>query len=193
MRALRPFWSRRELFVIIWPMQMLSSVPVFLDNAEPSLRNCVRASLCQPPTEFATMQWARTRSPVGGISLQFCASCCHMQTGEKNPGWLPLERELLACWNPWITVTSRAVSLPAVQRGIKISAGRRSVPGKRARTSCHFQNIHSHIQYRCFKKLTNFWQKKSSPKGSGCLREGGLKSYLDKIHLNSTYLSMGLP
>ena len=55
MRAERPFWSRRELLVIIWLMQILSSVPVFLDNAEPSLRNCVRASLCQPPTEFATM------------------------------------------------------------------------------------------------------------------------------------------
>ena len=54
-RAERPFWSRRELFLIIWPMQTLSSVPVFLDNAEPSLRNCVRASLCQPPTEFATI------------------------------------------------------------------------------------------------------------------------------------------
>ena len=53
MRAERPFW--RELFVIIWPMQTLSSVPVFLDNAEPSLRNCVRASLCQPLTEFATI------------------------------------------------------------------------------------------------------------------------------------------
>ena len=37
MRAERPFWSRRELFVIIWPMQTLSYVPVFLDNAEPSL------------------------------------------------------------------------------------------------------------------------------------------------------------
>ena len=35
--------------------------------------------------------------------------------------------------------------------------------------------------------------EKSSPKGSVCLRGGGLKSYLDKIHLNSTYRSKGLP
>ena len=54
MSALRPFWSRRELFMMTWPIQTLSSVPVFLDSADPSLRNCVRASLCHPPTEFAT-------------------------------------------------------------------------------------------------------------------------------------------
>ena len=34
MRALRPFWSRRELFMMTWPMQTLSSVPVFLDSAD---------------------------------------------------------------------------------------------------------------------------------------------------------------
>ena len=33
---------------------------------------------------------------------------------------------------------------------------------------CHSENINSHSQNRCFKKLT-----KSSPKGSGCLRGGG--------------------
>ena len=52
MRAERPFWSRRELLVIIWLMQILSSVPVFLDNAEHSLRNCVRAALCQEKTDI---------------------------------------------------------------------------------------------------------------------------------------------
>ena len=92
MRAGRPFWSRRELFVIIWPMQTLSSVPVFLDNAEPSLRNCVSAALCLS----SLRRWARIQSPVGGKSLQFRTFCCHMQTGEKNPGRLPLKRELLA-------------------------------------------------------------------------------------------------
>ena len=32
MSALRPFWSRRELFMMTWPIQTLSSVPVFLDK-----------------------------------------------------------------------------------------------------------------------------------------------------------------
>ena len=46
MSALSPFWSSREFFMMTWPMQTLSSVPVFLDSADPSLWNCVRASLC---------------------------------------------------------------------------------------------------------------------------------------------------
>ena len=35
--------------------------------------------------------------------------------------------------------------------------------------------------------------EKSSPKGSVCLRGGGLKSYLAEFNLNSTYRSKGLP
>ena len=31
MSAQSPFWSSREFFMITWPMQTLSSVPVFLD------------------------------------------------------------------------------------------------------------------------------------------------------------------
>ena len=53
MSAQSPFWSRREFFEITWPIQTLSSVPVFLDSADPSFLNWLRASLCHPPTEFA--------------------------------------------------------------------------------------------------------------------------------------------
>ena len=34
MSAHSPFWSSREFFMITWPIQTLSSVPVFLDNAD---------------------------------------------------------------------------------------------------------------------------------------------------------------
>ena len=59
MSAQSPFWSNREFFMMTWPMQTLSSVPVFLDSADPSLRNWLRASLCHPPTEFATI-WRKS-------------------------------------------------------------------------------------------------------------------------------------
>ena len=44
MSAQSPFWSRREFFMITWPIQTLSSVPVFLDSADPSFLNWLSAS-----------------------------------------------------------------------------------------------------------------------------------------------------
>ena len=40
-----PFWSSREFFMITWPIQTLSSVPVFLDSADPSFRSEVKHPL----------------------------------------------------------------------------------------------------------------------------------------------------
>ena len=45
MSAQSPFWSSREFFMITWPIQTLSSVPVFLDSADPSFLNWLSASL----------------------------------------------------------------------------------------------------------------------------------------------------
>ena len=56
MSAQSPFWSSREFFMITWPIQTLSSVPVFLDSADPSFLNWLSASLCHPPTEFAIIE-----------------------------------------------------------------------------------------------------------------------------------------
>ena len=56
---------------------------------------------------------------------------------------------------------------------------------------CHCQKYPFPQSNRCFKELTKFRRKKLPQRVH--LLEGGLKSYLAKFHLNSTYGSKGLP
>ena len=50
-----PLWSRMATLFTRWPTFSSSPCPVWRARALPSLRNCSRATLCQPPRDSATM------------------------------------------------------------------------------------------------------------------------------------------
>ena len=104
-----PLWSRMATLFTRWSTFSPSPCPVWRARALPSLRNCSRATLCQPPRDSATMGMNLIPCSLhsSSVSLHLFSNA----TVIACPG-VAAAPALVAAWRGCVMVTSRAASSP---------------------------------------------------------------------------------